>query len=128
GPAPGRPARRWSPRCLPRLPAGEKAAKLLVPAGVLPYHLYGSRSPQSSAFHAGCRSGLPPPGAGPAPAQQAAAPAFPDSTAGPTREQGVSARKESAMPSTADQANQDMVDRLIAQGALWSPRLIAAFR
>ena len=28
----------------------------------------------------------------------------------------------------ADQANQQMVDRLIAQGALWSPALIAAFR
>jgi protein-L-isoaspartate O-methyltransferase len=31
-------------------------------------------------------------------------------------------------PSAADQANHDMVDRLIALGALWSPRLIAAFR
>jgi protein-L-isoaspartate(D-aspartate) O-methyltransferase len=31
-------------------------------------------------------------------------------------------------PSAADQANQQMVDRLIAEGALWSPRLIAAFR
>jgi protein-L-isoaspartate(D-aspartate) O-methyltransferase len=30
--------------------------------------------------------------------------------------------------SAADQANQDMVDRLIGLGALWSPRLIAAFR
>ena len=30
--------------------------------------------------------------------------------------------------SQADQANQQMVDRLIAEGALWSPRLIAAFR
>jgi protein-L-isoaspartate(D-aspartate) O-methyltransferase len=30
--------------------------------------------------------------------------------------------------SAADQANQEMVDRLIAEGALWSPRLIAAFR
>jgi protein-L-isoaspartate(D-aspartate) O-methyltransferase len=30
--------------------------------------------------------------------------------------------------SAADQANQEMVDRLIAQGALWSPALIAAFR
>jgi len=30
--------------------------------------------------------------------------------------------------SRADQANQQMVDRLIAEGALWSPRLIAAFR
>jgi protein-L-isoaspartate(D-aspartate) O-methyltransferase len=28
----------------------------------------------------------------------------------------------------ADRANQDLVDRLIAQGALWSPPLIAAFR
>src|SRR6185503_12585195 len=28
----------------------------------------------------------------------------------------------------ADRANQEMVDRLIAQEALWSPRLIAAFR
>ncbi|MCS6850061.1 MAG: methyltransferase domain-containing protein [Gemmataceae bacterium] len=28
----------------------------------------------------------------------------------------------------ADQANQEMVDRLIAEGALWSPRLMAAFR
>lgn len=32
------------------------------------------------------------------------------------------------MASAADQANQLMVDRLIAEGALWSPRLIAAFR
>jgi protein-L-isoaspartate O-methyltransferase len=31
-------------------------------------------------------------------------------------------------PSAADQANQEMVDRLIALGALWSPRLIDAFR
>jgi protein-L-isoaspartate(D-aspartate) O-methyltransferase len=31
-------------------------------------------------------------------------------------------------PSAADRANQDLVDRLIAQGALWSPPLIAAFR
>src|SRR5262245_42365728 len=31
-------------------------------------------------------------------------------------------------PSAADQVNQEMVDRLIAQGALWSPALIAAFR
>jgi protein-L-isoaspartate(D-aspartate) O-methyltransferase len=31
-------------------------------------------------------------------------------------------------PAAADQANQDMVDRLIAQGALWSPALIRAFR
>lgn len=30
--------------------------------------------------------------------------------------------------SAADQANDQMVDRLIAQGALWSPALIAAFR
>src|SRR5262245_10718895 len=28
----------------------------------------------------------------------------------------------------ADQANQRMVDALIAEGALWSPELIAAFR
>src|SRR5947208_8950293 len=28
----------------------------------------------------------------------------------------------------AERANQEMVDRLIAQEALWSPRLIAAFR
>src|SRR5438093_8419622 len=28
----------------------------------------------------------------------------------------------------ADQANQRLVDRLIAEGALWSPALIAAFR
>ncbi|MCI0463214.1 MAG: methyltransferase domain-containing protein [Gemmataceae bacterium] len=32
------------------------------------------------------------------------------------------------MSSAAEQANQRMVDRLIAEGALWSPRLIAAFR
>lgn len=31
-------------------------------------------------------------------------------------------------PDAADQANQQMVDRLIAQGALWSPALTAAFR
>src|SRR5262249_49975429 len=31
-------------------------------------------------------------------------------------------------PSAAEQANQEMVDRLIALGALWSPPLIAAFR
>jgi protein-L-isoaspartate(D-aspartate) O-methyltransferase len=31
-------------------------------------------------------------------------------------------------PSAADQANHDLVDRLIALGALWSPPLIAAFR
>jgi protein-L-isoaspartate(D-aspartate) O-methyltransferase len=31
-------------------------------------------------------------------------------------------------PSAADQANQDLVDRLIAQGALWSPGLVRAFR
>jgi protein-L-isoaspartate(D-aspartate) O-methyltransferase len=31
-------------------------------------------------------------------------------------------------PSLADQANDQMVDRMIAEGALWSPRLIAAFR
>jgi protein-L-isoaspartate(D-aspartate) O-methyltransferase len=30
--------------------------------------------------------------------------------------------------SAADRANQDLVDRLVAQGALWSPSLIAAFR
>jgi protein-L-isoaspartate(D-aspartate) O-methyltransferase len=30
--------------------------------------------------------------------------------------------------SAADQTNQQMVDRLIAEGALWSPALIAAFR
>src|SRR5438093_6327711 len=28
----------------------------------------------------------------------------------------------------ADQANQRLVDRLIAEGALWSPALLAAFR
>jgi protein-L-isoaspartate(D-aspartate) O-methyltransferase len=33
-----------------------------------------------------------------------------------------------ARPPEGLQANQDMVDRLIAQGALWSPALIAAFR
>jgi protein-L-isoaspartate(D-aspartate) O-methyltransferase len=32
------------------------------------------------------------------------------------------------MQPTADQANQDMVDRLIAEGMLWSRPLIAAFR
>ena len=32
------------------------------------------------------------------------------------------------MPLTADRANQHMVDRLIAEGALWSRPLIAAFR
>ncbi len=32
------------------------------------------------------------------------------------------------MPADADQANQQMVDRLIAEGALWSRPLIAAFR
>jgi protein-L-isoaspartate(D-aspartate) O-methyltransferase len=39
-------------------------------------------------------------------------------------------RPEEALmaPSAADRANQDLVDRLIAQGALWSPPLIAAFR
>ena len=31
-------------------------------------------------------------------------------------------------PSAADAANQELVDRLIAEGALWSPPLIAAFR
>jgi protein-L-isoaspartate(D-aspartate) O-methyltransferase len=31
-------------------------------------------------------------------------------------------------PSAAEQVNQEMVDRLIALGALWSPPLIAAFR
>jgi protein-L-isoaspartate(D-aspartate) O-methyltransferase len=31
-------------------------------------------------------------------------------------------------PTAANQANQAMVDRLIGQGLLWSPRLIAAFR
>ncbi len=31
-------------------------------------------------------------------------------------------------PSSAEQANQQMVDRLIAEGALWSAPLIAAFR
>jgi protein-L-isoaspartate(D-aspartate) O-methyltransferase len=31
-------------------------------------------------------------------------------------------------PAAADQANQLMVDRMIAEGALWSPALIAAFR
>ena len=30
--------------------------------------------------------------------------------------------------SAADQANQLMVDRMIAEGALWSPRVIEAFR
>jgi protein-L-isoaspartate(D-aspartate) O-methyltransferase len=30
--------------------------------------------------------------------------------------------------SAADQANQQMVDRMIAEGALWSPRIIEAFR
>src|SRR5438105_10565224 len=32
------------------------------------------------------------------------------------------------MESPPDLTNQDMVDRLIAEGALWSPALIAAFR
>ena len=32
------------------------------------------------------------------------------------------------MHSPAEQANQEMVDRLIAEGALWSPALITAFR
>src|SRR5438445_13876701 len=32
------------------------------------------------------------------------------------------------MQPAADQANQEMVDRLIAEGALWSRSLIAAFR
>lgn len=32
------------------------------------------------------------------------------------------------LPSVADQCNQQMVDRLIAQGALWSPTVTAAFR
>src|SRR2546423_5379649 len=32
------------------------------------------------------------------------------------------------MQPAAEQANQLMVDRLIAEGALWSPRLITAFR
>src|SRR5262245_16043948 len=31
-------------------------------------------------------------------------------------------------PSLGDQANEQMVERMIAEGALWSPRLIAAFR
>jgi protein-L-isoaspartate(D-aspartate) O-methyltransferase len=31
-------------------------------------------------------------------------------------------------PAATDRANHDLVDRLIAQGALWSPPLIAAFR
>src|SRR5262245_38775011 len=30
--------------------------------------------------------------------------------------------------SAADQANQQMVDRMIAEGALWSPQIIEAFR
>jgi protein-L-isoaspartate O-methyltransferase len=34
----------------------------------------------------------------------------------------------SAMTALAEQSNNAMVDRLIAEGALWSPRLIAAFR
>jgi protein-L-isoaspartate(D-aspartate) O-methyltransferase len=38
--------------------------------------------------------------------------------------------EKDAMPplSPADRANQNMVDRLIVQGALWSPALVAAFR
>ncbi len=35
---------------------------------------------------------------------------------------------EPMQPSAADQTNQQMVDRLIAEGTLWSPGLIAAFR
>src|SRR5690348_3567881 len=35
---------------------------------------------------------------------------------------------EEVMQPAADQVNQQMVDRLIAEGALWSPPLIAAFR
>jgi protein-L-isoaspartate O-methyltransferase len=31
-------------------------------------------------------------------------------------------------PSAATRANDAMVDRMIGVGALWSPRLIAAFR
>jgi len=31
-------------------------------------------------------------------------------------------------PTTPDQANEEMVDRMIGLGALWSPRMIAAFR
>jgi protein-L-isoaspartate(D-aspartate) O-methyltransferase len=31
-------------------------------------------------------------------------------------------------PSAADHANQEMVDRLVALGALWTPQLLAAFR
>src|SRR5262249_50735163 len=38
------------------------------------------------------------------------------------------ATRERAMSSAANRANQQMVDRLIAQGTLWSPPLIAAFR
>jgi protein-L-isoaspartate(D-aspartate) O-methyltransferase len=36
--------------------------------------------------------------------------------------------ESATMNTQADQANERMVDRLIAQGALWTPRLIAAFR
>jgi protein-L-isoaspartate(D-aspartate) O-methyltransferase len=38
------------------------------------------------------------------------------------------ARNRAMAPSVADQANQLMVDRLIAEGALWSPALIGSFR
>src|SRR5215831_15595603 len=41
----------------------------------------------------------------------------------------VSSIAESAMAlSIADRANQEMVDRLISEGALWSVPIIAAFR
>lgn len=41
---------------------------------------------------------------------------------------GFRQRKEAMQSLAADQANQRMVDRMIAEGALWSPALIAAFR
>src|SRR5262249_32796488 len=72
----------------------------------------------------GCRR--IPPHARSAPATQAVAPASSDSTAAT----GGASRpgRSRPMPPSPEQANQEMGDRLIAGGALWSPRPLAGLR
>src|SRR6266545_6744253 len=52
----------------------------------------------------------------------------PTRTAGAAAAAGLPSDENSPMSSPAEQANQRMVDRLIAEGALWSPGLMDAFR
>src|SRR5262245_60231013 len=117
-----RPTRSYCMQGLapPRPPSAQmQLTKRVVPACISFYHQYGSGCFPSSTFPEIAQS----PGTLRRRARRLGHRLPHSGAPGPTEEGNT------AMAATAaDAANELLVDRLIAEGALWSPALIAAFR